>query len=245
MNHRAWILTLDILELMLRGKIAVLRNRYIKAVAKGYEKNQAIPSSERMKHEAAVNNAIATQYKKVIPIFRNKIRHDMKHCGYAVEKKAISNYDAIIAEWISTEALRKAKMIAATDSQDILDAIEAGMLEGSTLPEISKAIRGKAGLTPMRASVIARTETHNASTYASVESVREVEVETGVKFMKQWIATNDTRTRDRHSEMIGSEPIPMDEKFYVGGEYLDRAGDPSGSPENVINCRCQMIFSEQ
>ncbi len=243
MNHRAWILILDLFELSVKGKIALSRNRFIKTVAKNYDVTQSISNAARSKHENELKEILATHYKKVAATFRNKVRADVKHHGLKLEKK--SDFDSIIAEWITTQAMQKAQLIGKTDAQDIADAIEQGLLEGLPLPEISKNIRAKTGLTAVRASTIARTETHNAATYASLQSIREVEQETGAKFMKQWIATNDSRTRDRHAEMIGSAPIPVDEKFYVGGEYLDRPSDSSGSPENVVNCRCQIIFMEQ
>jgi hypothetical protein len=35
--------------------------------------------------------------------------------------------------------------------------------------------------------------------------------------------------------------VPFNSKFSVGGESLQRPGDPNGSASNVINCRCSMI----
>jgi hypothetical protein len=32
--------------------------------------------------------------------------------------------------------------------------------------------------------------------------------------------------------------VGVDETFSVGGEDLEYPGDPNGSPENVIQCRC-------
>jgi hypothetical protein len=34
----------------------------------------------------------------------------------------------------------------------------------------------------------------------------------------------------------------MDQPFIVGGEALQFPGDPAGSPEMVINCRCGTSF---
>ncbi len=62
--------------------------------------------------------------------------------------------------------------------------------------------------------------------------------------LKAWSPTLDDRTRPEHAAMDGSEPIGMDELFDVGGEMLDRPGDPAGSPENTISCRCVCTYSE-
>lgn len=240
MKYRTWILTLDKFEVLLRGKVAIERNRFIRAAAKSYSDSTDIKSNIKREHESRLGKIILSHYNKVMPHFVQVTRKEKK----SREFKA-SMFESLIAEWAVTEALRKAKLISDTDIDDVTSAISDGMVEGLTIPEITKQIKSKTGLTPYRASVVARTETHNAATYASVQSVREIEQETGVKFMKQWIATNDDRTRDSHKDMIGSDPIPVDEKFYVNGEWMDRPGDSSGSPENIINCRCQVIFSEQ
>ena len=92
--------------------------------------------------------------------------------------------------------------------------------------------------------MIARTETHAAANYASTESVRAAGEKLGVKMLKEWLPTIDGRTRPAHAEMAGSDPIPMDDKFLVNGEEMDRPGDPGASPDNVINCRCVLGYSE-
>ena len=41
-----------------------------------------------------------------------------------------------------------------------------------------------------------------------------------------------------HGYMLYDVLFAMDEKFQVGDDVLAYPGDPSGSPEEVINCRC-------
>ena len=55
--------------------------------------------------------------------------------------------------------------------------------------------------------------------------------------IKIWVATLDGNTRDAHAGADGQE-VPIDMPFNVGGEALMFPGDPNGSAENVINCRC-------
>lgn len=53
-----------------------------------------------------------------------------------------------------------------------------------------------------------------------------------------WLsAGNDGRTRPDHAEADGQRVGPG-EPFIVGGEELMWPGDPDGSPEQVMNCRC-------
>jgi hypothetical protein len=53
----------------------------------------------------------------------------------------------------------------------------------------------------------------------------------------------DNETRDSHEKMAEHDAIPLNESFDVGlraggTEKLMYPGDPEGSAENVINCRC-------
>jgi uncharacterized protein with gpF-like domain len=54
---------------------------------------------------------------------------------------------------------------------------------------------------------------------------------------RRWMAALDDRTRDAHGSADG-QIVKVDKPFNVGGEELMYPGDPAGSAENVINCRC-------
>jgi hypothetical protein len=54
---------------------------------------------------------------------------------------------------------------------------------------------------------------------------------------RTWNAMDDDRTRDAHADADGQE-VGVDEAFDVGGEELMYPGDPAGSDENTLNCRC-------
>ena len=58
---------------------------------------------------------------------------------------------------------------------------------------------------------------------------------------QEFIATRDERVRDDHADADG-QVVAMGAHFEVGGESLLYPGDPDGSPENVINCRCTVAF---
>jgi hypothetical protein len=94
-----------------------------------------------------------------------------------------------------------------------------------------------------RAATIARTETHAAASYANHEVAKDL----GVPMRKQWVATNDDRSRTWHSSVNG-QTVDLDEDFivpYKGVEYrMKHTGDPNGGAHNTINCRCVTIYLE-
>lgn len=64
----------------------------------------------------------------------------------------------------------------------------------------------------------------------------------GYELRKAWLTAHDLRVRPAHVEAGTTydkeNSIPVDESFTVDDEDLLYPRDPSGSPENVINCRC-------
>jgi uncharacterized protein with gpF-like domain len=88
-----------------------------------------------------------------------------------------------------------------------------------------------------RSERIARTESTGAYNAGALDA--GIVEEAGVKV---WMATGDDRTRDDHLAAHG-ECVPMSDRFDVGGTLLEMPGDPSGPPEQVINCRCTIVFA--
>jgi uncharacterized protein with gpF-like domain len=239
---RAWLLSLDRFELRLRLAQARNRNAFIKEAAEAFDQNGTVPGWLNERHRRRIAATLTEHYEAVIPHFATMARRQIK--SRQVERKQSSTFLAHMHEWIAREALKKARLIAATDAQDVRDAVEDGVTEGLGSEAIARNIRKVTSLTTYRAATVARTETHAAATYGSVESVREAEQELGVRMLKQWLPTTDDRTRPDHAAMADSDPIPLDEKFTVGGSTMDRPGDPSAPPEQTVNCRCALIYVE-
>ena len=152
--------------------------------------------------------------------------------------------------WI--ERMRKYALIDAsarivainkTTKKKINAIIVAGLEEGLGIEQIRAQIIGTTSLPPLagtvaqRARRIARTEIVSASNAGSLEGAKS----TGLNFQKQWLSTQDARTRDDHIIADG-QVVGKDDPFIVMGEQLQYAGDPAGSPGNVINCRCTQIY---
>jgi len=86
-----------------------------------------------------------------------------------------------------------------------------------------------------QAERIVRTEATNAANLGVMQSATDVYGKNSLR--KKWITSMDGRERAAHARANG-QIVDFNEKFRVGGELLDRAGDPAGSAANVVNCRC-------
>jgi len=61
--------------------------------------------------------------------------------------------------------------------------------------------------------------------------------ETDIKMVKVWLSDFGENAREEHMDVDG-QTRPLAQAFEVDGEQLEYPGDPSGSAENVINCKC-------
>ena len=112
-----------------------------------------------------------------------------------------------------------------------------GFAEGESIEELRDRLMNVVGLTEKRATVVARTEIISASNAGSLAMVQYADF-TG---KKTWLATDDDRTRPTHHEAEG-QTVALEEAFSVGGAPLQFPGDPSGPPEEIIQCRCALTY---
>ena len=135
--------------------------------------------------------------------------------------------------------------ISAKMASRISNLIEQGRADDLTLSQIAKLVSVKfKAISRSRAALIARTETHNAASFANHSYHATVQEDLGMKMMKKWVATSDGRTRPAHAFANG-QTVDMDDDFIVGGIRMDYAGDPKGGAANVINCRCVIIYADE
>lgn len=119
-----------------------------------------------------------------------------------------------------------------------------GILQGETPSAIAERFRRVSNMTEKASIRNARTAVTGAQNRANIDAWEELEGQ-GCETYKMWLATNDDRTRETHSQAesdYGSEEnaIPYDEPFSVGDDELMYPADPNGSPEEIYNCRCTM-----
>lgn len=121
----------------------------------------------------------------------------------------------------------------------IIDALQSG--EGSV--EIAKLIQKDLSFSYERATRIVQTEmtaAQNASQHYALSQFADTSTLT-----KNWLATNDQRTRATHEAAhLSQRDIPYNEPFLVGGAKLMYPGDTSlGAPaREVIRCRCTTTY---
>lgn len=170
-----------------------------------------------------------------IDAFAGRILGQGKHLGLVLERKEdfAQTMRRRALQYIQQEAVRRRiQRVTETTRRQIVNAVDSGYREGSTLPEVASSIRGLIpSIARFRADTIARTETHGAANYGSNEAAKL----TGLPLRREWLAAEDERTRDTHKEADG-QIVGQDEAFSVGDSLLMYPGDPAGDPEETVNC---------
>lgn len=95
---------------------------------------------------------------------------------------------------------------------------------------------------PARARTVAVTEVHRAYNMGATAAALRIQQHEQVRLLKRWDSKDDSAVRPAHRRADG-QIRPVSQPFIVGGEALMAPGDPSGSPWNVINCRCKQRFT--
>ena len=111
-----------------------------------------------------------------------------------------------------------------------------GILQGESMDKIAKRLRNVQEMNKTQAIRSARTIVTGAENKGRQDSYARAE-DDGIILQKEWLATNDGRTRHSHAALDGAI-VDQDKKFDNGLMY---PGDPSGRPEEVYNCRCTLV----
>ena len=182
-----------------------------------------------------INNILEPHYRAVIDEF------GLRMTRY---RKQESQFEIIIREYYNVFGALAVTNISNTTRNKLLAVVLAAETEGLGVAAVADQIfeSMKPAFTRNRSAVIARTETHNAASFANHEIAKSMNLP---NLQKQWVAVSDDRTRSNHAIMNGTR-IPMDEDFDVpstfGTRQMSRPSDPRGGAENVINCRCVLMY---
>lgn len=147
---------------------------------------------------------------------------------------SLGQWDQRVEEIIPARAQRFARQINETTYKELQDALVYEMLQQG-LNEESMVERIEEIMTlsrRQRAQTIARTEL-----FSAINESHQITLEKAGVSQKEWMAALDERTRQAHADANGQQ-VNTDDVFDVGGEPLRFPGDPFGSADNIINCRC-------
>lgn len=142
-----------------------------------------------------------------------------------------------LAETFMTEATNRLTAIGDIVWYTARGEMLTGLQLGEGVAELRERVKSSINVSHKRAEVIARTEVNSAMNNGAYQQMKALDVPT----IKEWIATNDDRTRHSHEEVDGEE-IAGDAKFMVGGFPMDHPHDLNGPPSQTINCRCSLAW---
>lgn len=128
---------------------------------------------------------------------------------------------------------------------EVTDALNAGRDTAGVTEAVERYLSWTATERwPGRARTIAQTEANRARAAGTLAAGTEQARLTGRVLVKQWRTHLDGKERVEHHAADNQER-PFWAPFQVGGENLMYPGDPTGSPWNVINCRCDMAIRNE
>ena len=113
-----------------------------------------------------------------------------------------------------------------------------GILQGESMDKIANRMMNVQEMNKTQAIRSARTIVTGAENKGRQDSYKRAE-EDGIVMKREWIATNDSRTRHWHAELDGVE-VDIDEPWHNEFGEIMYPGDPSADPANTYNCRCSM-----
>lgn len=144
---------------------------------------------------------------------------------------------------LPTKTINKTKDIR-WNMKKLNSEVLQGILQGESMDKIAERFQKVQDMNAESAIRNARTMVTAAENGGRLDSYYQAGKD-GVVLEKYWIKTNDSKTRDWHTQAgidYGKErSIPIDEPFIVDGEELMFPGDgSSASGHNIYNCRCSM-----
>lgn len=149
----------------------------------------------------------------------------------------------LIKDYFLTDILNTSENITETTRQLIQKILIDAYDEGLGIDEIIDQLRDTE-LSRIRARMIARTETVTAANQGAMYAAKD----TGLMMNKEWLATQDARTRHDH-RFIDGHVVGYDDEFILPGNIqMSQPGDrtqPDGLPtpaREIVNCRCTILF---
>jgi hypothetical protein len=224
--------------------------KYVKKVKKEIKRAlKEIENTLIKDSNLAFDGTLQTEHAIQLKLFQDEASREALGVFIALQanqwafEPPVRTVDNIISSYTNRYTLELSNLKANTTFKMVKDRISKELIDGTITPQfIGKKIREVINLTPSRALMIARTEIHNASTYAQQEIAQDFQETYSVDLYKIWSAVKDKRTRTEHRVMGSHPPVKMNEFFNVGGTLMSRPGDPAGGAKQTVNCRCTLLY---
>lgn len=154
----------------------------------------------------------------------------------------VGDLEVPIDTWLAENIGKKIVDISESSRKMIASQIRSGMKLGESLGQIARRIDNfyLEDIIPNRAMTIARTETGTITNFIQHLIAQDTQNQ-GVSMEKEWASLRDARVRPTHREADGQR-VALDEPFEVGDALLMYPLDPLGPPEEVIECRCGVMY---
>lgn len=217
--------------------------RYMEA--QKYERLQKIEDKVAKAINVVNNDAVKRVNQSVLEMYKVNYDFSAKELGVLL---AISLPNSAPKSEVKKEVAEEQSPLnelAVDNVKDISDlrrrvsqSFVSGIMAGENANKLIKRLQKVAELKLSDITRIARTQTTRVENLARIDVYKEVASQ-GYEIVKEWVAVVDSRTRDAHKKADGQR-VPINEPFIVNGEKLMYPGDPNGSAENIINCRCTM-----
>ncbi len=130
----------------------------------------------------------------------------------------------------------------AWNRKHIQNAIAQGILQGDSIPNISKRLLPIVNMDKNAATRTARTAYTAVQNEGRRDATKKIQ-DAGIPMQEPWMALMADNTRDTHLMLHGTLP---NEKGLYGegiiptGNLLRFPADPKGDPEQIYNCRCRV-----
>lgn len=189
-----------------------------------------------------INDEMANVYKTNWSFMSDSVKEGVFPVLSKSEIKTILTEQITPFKKLAIDTLKDSAQI----KQQLTRELVSGIMQGESIPQIAKRIRGTFESNLSRSVKIARTETTRVENSAR-QDVANTAAKSGLPMKKKWVSTIDDDTRgmkstDRYDHVSANgQVVDYDEPFIVSGEELMYPGDENGSAGNVINCRCTMV----
>lgn len=135
---------------------------------------------------------------------------------------------------IEARATSLATKVCDVSAKQVTDLLAEAQRQGMSTRDAAKLLQEAiSGLEPSRAIRIARTETIGSLNTGEYLSANE----SGIIASKEWLCMFNN-SRESHMDLSGTQ-VPLTDRFDNG---LLFPGDEAGAADEVINCRCTLLY---